>query len=274
MHLAGAVVGGDEAEARRRHQALLRAGHRDVDAPCVHLERHAAERGHGIDHEQRGMTGRLDRLADRLDVVIGARGGIDLHGDDRLDAVILVLPQPRLDLGGTDRAAPVALQHLDLGAHRGGRVAPADRKTSAFQHQHLVAARQHVGERRFPRAMAVGDVDVGLALGGEQFGEIGEQAVGQFHHLLGIDVERRAMHRLQHFVGHGGGSRDGQKFPARANGHLLVFLSRQEIRSRCHEYSAIEAVIASAAPSFRGDAQHRTRNLEIRGLRRCALIPE
>jgi len=32
------------------------------------------------------------------------------------------------------------------------------------------------------------------------------------------------MHRLQHFVGHGGGPRDGQKFPARANGHLLVFL--------------------------------------------------
>ena len=32
------------------------------------------------------------------------------------------------------------------------------------------------------------------------------------------------MHRLQHFVGHGGGSGDGQKFPARANGHFLVFL--------------------------------------------------
>ena len=32
--------------ARRCHQPLLRAGHRDVDAPGVHLERHAAERGH------------------------------------------------------------------------------------------------------------------------------------------------------------------------------------------------------------------------------------
>ena len=145
MHLAGAVVGGDEAEARRRHQALLRAGHRDVDAPCVHLERHAAERGHGIDHEQRRVARSLDRLADRLDVVIGARRGIDLHREDRLDLVILVLPQPRLDFGGADRAAPVALQHLDLGAHRGRGLAPADRKAAAFQHQHLVAARQHVG---------------------------------------------------------------------------------------------------------------------------------
>jgi hypothetical protein len=95
---------------------------------------------------------------------------------------------------------------------------------AAAWHQQLVAARQYVGQRRFPCAMAVGDVDVGFALGGEQFREIGEQAVGQFQHLFGIDIERRAMHRLQHLVGHGGRSRDGQKFPARANGHLLVFL--------------------------------------------------
>ena len=147
VHLAGAVVGGDEAEARRRHQALLRAGHRDVDAPGVHLERHAAERGHRIDHEQRRMAGGLDRLADRFDVVVGARGGVDLHREDRLDRVVLVLPQPRLDLGRPDRAAPVALQHLDLDAHRGRGVAPADREAAAFQHQDLVAARQHVGER-------------------------------------------------------------------------------------------------------------------------------
>jgi hypothetical protein len=79
--------------------------------------------------------------------------------------------------------------------------------------------------------MAVGDVDVGLALGGEQSGEIGEQALGQLHHLIGIDIERRAVHRLQHFVGHGGGSRDGQKFPARANGHLLVFLVGRRFQS-------------------------------------------
>src|SRR4051794_25072941 len=46
VHLAGAVVGGNEAEARRRHQAFLRSGHGDVDAPCVHFERHAAKRGH------------------------------------------------------------------------------------------------------------------------------------------------------------------------------------------------------------------------------------
>ena len=224
VHLAGAVVGGDEAEAGRRHQAFLRSGHRDIDAPRVHLERHAAERSDGIDHEQRRVTGRLDRLADGFDVVDHARGGIDLDAKDRLDGVILVLPQPGFDLGRPHRAAPVALQHFDLDAHRGGGIAPADREPAALQHQHLVAARQHVAERRFPGAMAVGDVDVGLSRGGEQPAEIAQQAVGQLHHGVGIDVERRAMHRAQHFVGHCGGSGDRQKFPAGANDHCCYSL--------------------------------------------------
>ena len=43
MHLARAIIGGDKAQARRRHQALLRARHRDVDAPIVHVKRHAAD---------------------------------------------------------------------------------------------------------------------------------------------------------------------------------------------------------------------------------------
>ncbi len=49
--------------------------------------------------------------------------------------------------------------------------------------------------------------------------EIAQQAVGQLHHLLGIDVEGGTMHRPQHLVGHGGGSGDRQKFPACANDH-------------------------------------------------------
>src|SRR6476620_7567123 len=43
------------------------------------------------------------------------------------------------------------------------------------------------------------------------------------------------MHRLQHFVGHGGRSRDGQKFPARANGHFLVFLIGKHRWIEAHE---------------------------------------
>ena len=88
VRFARARPGGGEAEAGRRHQALLRARHRDVHAPGVHLERHAAERGDGIDHQQRVMAGRAHRLADRLDVVDDARRGVDLRHQDRLDLAL------------------------------------------------------------------------------------------------------------------------------------------------------------------------------------------
>ena len=171
VHGQRAIAGRDEAEAGRRHQALLRAGHRDVDAPFVHLERHAAERRHGVDHVQRRMAGGADRLADAFDVVEHARGRVDLRHQNGLD---LVRPCParsrastssvrtarRQSPLSTSTSAPISL----------ARMAPADRETPALQHQHLVAARQHIGQRAFPGAMAVGDVDVGFVLGGEQIG--------------------------------------------------------------------------------------------------------
>jgi hypothetical protein len=43
MHLPRPRAGCDEAQSRWRHQSLLRCGHRDVDAPAVHLEWHAGE---------------------------------------------------------------------------------------------------------------------------------------------------------------------------------------------------------------------------------------
>jgi hypothetical protein len=36
------------------------------------------------------------------------------------------------------------------------------------------------------------------------------------------------MHRPQHLVGHIGGPGDGQKFPARANGHCYTSLCRED----------------------------------------------
>jgi hypothetical protein len=170
------------------------------------------------------MTGGADGFADPFDVVVHARGRVDLRNENRPDLVRLVLSEPRLDFAGAYRAAPVALEDLDVGAHQFRRMAPADREAAALQHQHLVAARQHVGERAFPGAVAVGDVDVGFVLGDEQIGEVAMQPVREIDHLLRIDVERRAMHRLQHFVGHVGGAGEGQDFTARANGHCCLSL--------------------------------------------------
>src|SRR6185312_17275679 len=58
----------------------------------------------------------------------------------------------------------------------------------------------------------------------EQIAEVAMQPVREIDHLAGVDVERRAMHRLQHFVGHVGGAGEGQDFTARANGHCCLSL--------------------------------------------------
>ena len=93
VNRARLVVGGHERQPRRRHQALLRSGHGDVDAPAVHVEGHAAERGHAVHHQQGRMLGRVHGLADGRDVVDDARGRIDLHHQHGLDDVALVALQ-------------------------------------------------------------------------------------------------------------------------------------------------------------------------------------
>jgi len=50
---------------------------------------------------------------------------------------------------------PIALEDFDLDAQPRRGIAPRHAKLTAFQDQNLVATRQHIGQRRFPRAMAV-----------------------------------------------------------------------------------------------------------------------
>ena len=75
---AGLLAGGqrllrhaEDGEARRHHEALLRARDADVHAPFVHAEVDGGERAHGIDEEQ----GRVVCL------VHGAAHGGNIAGD-------------------------------------------------------------------------------------------------------------------------------------------------------------------------------------------------
>ena len=223
VHLSRAIVGGDEAKARRRHQALLRARHRDVHAPVVHVERHAAERGHRVHHQQCVVARGADRLADRGDVVHHARGGVDLHHQHGLDGAtaggLAIGPEARLDLGRADGAAHVALQHLDFDAHATGVLAPAHREAAALQRQDPVAAGQHVGERRLPRAVPIGAVDVSMPSCVEHARHVAHQPFGQRQQRAGIDLHSRSVHRPQHLVRHRRRPRNGQEFAARAHAH-------------------------------------------------------
>jgi len=264
---AGARAGGDEAQARRRHQAFLRSRNRDIDAPSVHRKRHAAQRGDGVDQIECVVAGRFDGGADRRDIVGDAGRGLDLHGEDRLDRAAVVGAQAGFDIGWPHRAPPIAGENFDLDAESRRSIAPSDAELAAFQDQNLVAARQHIGQRRFPGAMAVGDINVGTGCGSENFAEIAQHAIGQRDQRLGIDLDRRAVHRLQHFVGNIRRPRDRQEFTTRADGH-----GPAPHRSGCFASSLLSLVrhrIARATPlegdlrAVRPPANHGTNAVQI-----------
>jgi VCBS repeat-containing protein len=208
---------GGERQAGRRHQPLLGAGHRDVHAPLVHLERHAAERSDRIDEQQRVAPGPVARLGDGLDVVLHARRGVDLRHEDRLDAAVRL--ELRLDRFGRDGAADVAREHLDLCPQHLRGFAPGDREAPAFQDQHLVAAREHVGKRGLPGAVAVRGGDVGAPRRVEDAAHVGEQSIRERNQRPRIDVDRGLLHGREHGIRDDGRARDGEEFTAGGNGH-------------------------------------------------------
>ncbi len=139
MEVPRLFTGGDKAQAGRRHQALLRAGDGDIDAPVVHLEGHGRQRRDGVDHKQRAVAGIVNRFAQGGNVVDDARGGVDLDRKHGLDFARLVLAQALLERCRIDRAAPVPGQDLGLDPDHRRHLGPADGKAPAFQREDLVA---------------------------------------------------------------------------------------------------------------------------------------
>ena len=84
----------------------------------------------------------------------------------------------------------------------------------------MIAAGEDVDQGRFPGAVAVGGVDVGLALRVEQLAEIGESAFGDLEQRPGIDVHGGTVHGAKHLIGHRGRSGYAEELAAVADGHL------------------------------------------------------
>ena len=111
-----------------------------------------------------------------------------MHHADRLDFVVFILSQPRLDAVGFRPAAPVAFEKLRLPPDLARPLVPERREMPGLEHQYLVARRQRVDQRRLPRARAGGWEDEDMLLRLEDglhaiegllahFGEIGSAMV-------------------------------------------------------------------------------------------------
>jgi hypothetical protein len=202
-----------EADPGRHHQALLRAADGDVDAPVVVAQVGAGQARDRIDQQQGRMAGGVDRLANRLDV--GKRAGRGLVVDDanRLDLLLAVLAQARLDLLGLDAAAPVRRfrqervaarrgEHLGGEAEAGRHFLPEGGEMTGLDHQHRIAGAQGVDEGRLPGAGARRRVDDDRMACLEDLADVDEDLPAEGAELRPAVVDRRQAHRPQDAIGH------------------------------------------------------------------------
>ncbi len=105
------------------------------------------------------MAGGVDRLANLRDRRKAAGRGLVVQDADRLDLLVLVLAQPRLDRLRIGADAPVGGDEFRLEAELLRHLLPQDGELAGLDHQHLVAGRERVDQRRFPGAGAGRGVD-------------------------------------------------------------------------------------------------------------------
>ena len=108
-------------------------------------------------------------------------------------------------------------------------VAPQRGEVAGLVHQHLVAGRQRVDERRLPRAGAGGRIDEHRIGGLEDGLDAGQHALAELLELRPAMVDHRHGHRLQDAVGHRRRPRNLQEVPAgaaRLVRHQVVSVAR------------------------------------------------
>ena len=141
-----------------------------------------------------------------------------MHDRDGLDGAAAIVSELLFDDGRIDAVAPVAGNEIDLQAEPRGHVAPERGEVAGLEHQHRVAGRQRVDERRFPRAGAGRGIDH-------------DRARGLKHALKAVD--RLAPERRKRGAAMiDGRLRDGAQDPV---GHVGRPGDLEEVTARFHE---------------------------------------
>ena len=138
------------------------------------------------------------------------------------DAVLLVGGEARLDRGRVGAVAPVAGDELDGEAEPLGHLPPQRGEVAGLAHQDLVARRQRVHQRRFPRAGSGRGIDDHRALGVEDALQARQDLLGQLREVGPAVIEGGPIDRAQHPVGHVGRAGDLEEVAPAAKGHLPV----------------------------------------------------
>ena len=131
-------------------------------------------------------------------------------------------------------SAPRAFgKHLGVDAEFAGILAPHDREQARLKHQHLVAFRQRVGKRCFPRAMTVGGIDVDAACGAEDLSEVFHAGPRCHFRTAAVNVDRGMMQGIEHFIGHVGWAGNGKMPMTIGKRHETGPLIEADTQRRC-----------------------------------------
>jgi len=169
------------------------------------------ERRNGVDHEQRRMARPVDRLARRGDARGDPGRGLVVHHAHRLDPVPAVVGEARPDLLQIDAMAPVPRQQLHLEPEPASHLAPQRREMAGLRHQHRVARRQRVDQRRLPRAGAGRGIDHHRTRRPEHRLQVFQDAGSQPRELGAAVIDSRTIHGAEDPVRDVGGSRNLQE---------------------------------------------------------------
>ena len=191
------LADGENAEARRQHEALLRARDAAVDAPVAHAHLKRADRRHAVDDQQCGMLGGIERLAHASDVTCDAGRRFVLRDEHGLDFVALILGKDVGILLDGNANAPLFIANFDFEAETLGHIDPEQRELAEAAHQNLVADGKSVLDCRFPSARAGrGENENATVLHLEDLLQVLEHRQRELRKFRRAHVFHRKIHRI------------------------------------------------------------------------------
>ena len=200
--LPGAVGDRGEGEAGRRHQRLLRAGHDDVGAPRIGLERHGTEARDCVD-DRDGPGLRADG-EQGLEVADDAGGRLGVDEEHGAGATLVERRAEILRLRGL---APGVRERDDIAPERARHRLPALAELALRDGEDALARREQVHDRGLERTGPRGGEDEHLALRPEHRAK---PLLGEREHLGEVRravMEHRPRERAQHLGRHRGRAR-------------------------------------------------------------------
>ena len=137
-----------------------------------------------------------------------------MHDHDGLVAVRLVRGEPGLHDHRIDAAPPIARDEVNLQPQPASHLAPQRGEVTGLEHEHGIAGRECIDQRRLPCAGAGSGVDDDGPGGLEDLPEALEYLQRQPRKLGAAVIDRRMIQRAQDPIGDVGGSGNLQKMAA------------------------------------------------------------